>query len=44
MARLHSRIFYALMIISFLLFTAGAQADGYYAGIAGGQTEFEGGI
>ena len=44
MARLHSRIFYALMIISFLLFTAGAQADGYYAGLAGGQTEFEGGI
>ena len=44
MARLHSRILYTLMGISLLFITTGARADGYYAGIVGGQTEFEAGI
>lgn len=38
--KLHSRILYALISISLPLFTTGAQADGYYAGIARGQSEF----
>ena len=41
MARLHSHIFYALMGIALLLFTTGARADGYYAGIVRGQSEIE---
>lgn len=44
MARLHSCIFHALMGMSLLFITTGARADGYYAGIVGGQTEFEAGI
>ena len=40
MMKLHSRILYALISISLPLFTTGAQADGYYAGIARGQSEF----
>lgn len=41
MARLFPRIFYILTGISLLLFTTAVQADGYYAGIVGGQSEFE---
>jgi len=41
MARLFPHIFYSLTGISLLLFTTAVQADGYYAGIVGGQSEFE---
>ena len=41
MARLFPRIFYILTGISLLLFTTAVQADGYYAGIVSGQSEFE---
>ena len=41
MARRFPRISYILTAIPLLLFTKAVQADGYYAGIVGGQSEFE---
>ena len=41
MARRPSLILYALIDITCQLFTTGARADGYYAGIVGGQSNFE---
>ena len=44
MVGLHSRILHSLAGISLLLFSPSAVAAEFYAGIAGGQSEFESGL